>query len=186
MVKEIVKGDNYKMKKRVCLFVLFLALAVTGCAKGEGEPEGEGQTKELRQSQSMAEPEGQQEIVDSGAEYLGAWTVTENIIYAPVSAFSSEEAEELVGNTLIYDADKYTWEDMVFNQTVYEETAVTKEEFLEDYNNRLTFADLGLSDGEVTLVSVGNSYEFGSSFYIKDENTLIISCDGAFFEAVRK
>ncbi len=116
--------------------------------------------------------------------YYGSWNVTSCVGFAPVSALTPEEIEELLGTVIAYDEDRFVWKGRIYDAPAYQENIETSEDFALSYNNALTFTDLGLTESEATVVTV-DCDALGNYFYVKDENTLVISYNGAFFEASR-
>ncbi len=83
----------------------------------------------------------------------------------------------------LVDANISEKQDYNEDDPAYQENTETSEEFALSYNNGLTFSDLGLTGSKATVVTIDNCDAFGNYFYVKDENTLVISHNGAFFEA---
>lgn len=125
------------------------------------------------------------DTTEAAKRYYGTWNVISCISVAPVSALSPEEIEQLQGTTLTYEENRLVWNGEASDTPTYQENTETSEEFTLGYNNRLSFSDLGLTGSEATVVTVDNCDTFGNCFYIKDENTLVVSYNGAFFEASR-
>lgn len=199
------------MKKLFPLLTLCLALLMVACqqqnnasqtdhaSQTEIETENTPQTEDepgnlVETNTSDKQDYTEDDISDTGADnnvaeatklYYGTWNVTSNIFYAPVSALSPEEIEQLQGTTITYEENRLLWNGEICDIPDYQENTETSVGFALDYNNRLTFSDLGLTGSEATAVSVDNWDAFGSYFYVKDENTLIISYNGVFFEASR-
>lgn len=61
----------------------------------------------------------------------------------------------------------------------------TADDFSANYGG-ITLDSVGITADSVKQVNVSNAFDFGSSFYVKDANTILISSDGVFFEAVRQ
>lgn len=120
----------------------------------------------------------------SDGSYYGTWKVT--AYYIPgVSAMSSEDAEGYIGKTCEYSEDVFNGDGEVTDGPDYQEFECTAADFSASYKDA-AFEDVGITTDSVKQVNVSNSYDFGCSFYVKDANTILISQDGAFFEAVRQ
>ena len=67
---------------------------------------------------------------------------------------------------------------------IYTETIISESDFVEKY--RIPFDLLGLKGPTITEINVSDSNGHVSTFFIKDDNTLIISGGGTYFELIRK
>ncbi len=194
------------MKKMFLLLILCLALLMTACQQQDNAPQTDNnqtdstpqtnnESENLVDSNASAEQEyteeemsdigGDNDVTEASKLYYGTWNVTSNTYFAPVSALSPEEVTQLQGTTITYEENRLLWNGEVCDAPSYQENIETIEDFGLDYNNHLTFSDLGLTGSEATAVMVDNWDDFGNYFYVKDENTLIISYNGVFFEASR-
>ena len=66
---------------------------------------------------------------------------------------------------------------------IYTETIISESDFVEKY--RIPFDLLGIK-APITEINVSDSNGHVSTFFIKDDNTLIISGGGTYFELIRK
>ena len=66
---------------------------------------------------------------------------------------------------------------------IYTETIISEFDF--EVNYRIPFESLGIKV-PITEINVSDSNGYVSSFFIKDDNTLIITGGGTFFELIRK
>ena len=176
------------MKKLFILLSLCLALFMTACQKKDNALES---LEDTNASDTNVENDSlgtgadkEDDVSDTSNLYYGTWKVTSSICVAPVSAISLEESELYHGTVLKYEEDRFVWKGEIYDAPVYQADTETSDEFAESYNNLLTFSDLGLTGSEATVVAV-DCETFGNYFYVKDENTLIISFNGVFFEASR-
>lgn len=98
---------------------------------------------------------------------------------------SAEDAEGYIGKTCEYSAEIFNGDGEVTDAPDYQEFVETESDFSINYRGA-TFETLGITGDSVKQINVSNSYGFGCSFYVKDENTILICQDGVFFEAVRQ
>ncbi|WP_343207890.1 hypothetical protein [Anaerolentibacter hominis] len=176
-----------KIKRLAFLMAAALLIFTTACSKQIDEPKDDPKQEEPKlpdtssgQDDEDSKPSGE----DSEKGYYGTFKVTQLVRTAPVSTFAAGDEAKYIGTILTYDKGQFSWGDQSHSDPVYTETTVAGEDFSNDYKNQLTFKDLGLNESEVVHVSAGADF-FGSDFYVKDQDTLIVSMDGAFFEAVR-
>lgn len=121
---------------------------------------------------------------NSDGSYFGTWKVT--AYYIPgISAMSSEDAEGYIGKTCEYSEDVFNGDGEVTDGPDYQEFECSAADFSASYKGA-AFESVGIAGDSVKQVNVSNSYDFGCNFYVKDANTILITQDGAFFEAVRQ
>lgn len=121
---------------------------------------------------------------EGGPSYFGQWTV-EDFTWGPVSALSTEDAQALLGQTVRYGEDAASALGVTCENPVYETQTVSAQVFSDGFQGRLTFSDIWLSGEEAEEISVSGASFFGCSFYPRDNNTLVIPHEGAFFLARR-
>ncbi len=98
---------------------------------------------------------------------------------------SEEDCSALVGTRFEYFKDYAIYDDQApsgFPQ--YFESTQTADDFLSIYQGT-SLETLGISKDSIQVVAIENASGIGDTFYIKDENTLIIPWDGVFFEVQR-
>ncbi|MGL5387653.1 MAG: hypothetical protein ACRDCA_17640 [Serratia sp. (in: enterobacteria)] len=133
---------------------------------------------------------------------IGNWSVTKIIPTQTVGCWDEKQAQQLVGNSINYKADGFTWhEQQVINQGAIT-TTVEAQEFVEDNsgdNSYVDFPTLGISTPSVQRVIIqhqdvsvpgitdqGSEGVPGDNVLVKDRNTLIFSQCGVWFEAQRQ
>lgn len=208
-------GKDRIMKKLFCLLILCMLSTTACSQKEnisyndkkdeiietdkKIESNEENQSKEIGQKKDSQVNEGAEskEEIESNGEtqqkeeinsYYGSFSITLNIHTASIYALSAEEIEQLQKSIIEYKSDSCSINETIYKDISYHEKFETSDEFAQNYKQQLTFSDLGLSDNEVLAVSIespDNSDFFGSNFYVKDKDTLIILYNGVFFEAVR-
>ena len=128
-------------------------------------------------------------IQGASESYYGEWIINQVQAYG-VGTYSREDAESLLGKTLIFTADKASYFgdqpsaiEKVATNPIYTETIISESDFVE--KNRIPFDLLGIK-APITEINVSDSNGHVSTFFIKDDNTLIISGGGTYFELIRK
>ena len=121
---------------------------------------------------------------DSDLSYYGTWKITR--YYMPgITAMSKDEADGYVGMVLTYSTDAFVYNGNANDNPDYQEHELTAEEFASNYGGA-TFDSLGITSSSVKQVDISNADDLGWSFFVKDENTLLINKDGVFFEAEKQ
>ena len=153
---------------------------------------------EANQSQISPSPQPVSEKVDSEAEtaapspdvsssspsYLGTWQITSST-FGAYSAMSEEDCSALMGTRFEYFNDYAIYDDQHrLDSPQYIESILTADDFSSIYQGT-SLETLGISKDSIQVVAIENAGGIGDTFYIKDENTLIIPWDGVFFEVQR-
>lgn len=121
---------------------------------------------------------------DSDLSYYGTWKITR--YYMPgITAMSKDEADGYVGMVLTYSTDAFVYNGNANDNPDYQEHELTAEEFASNYGGA-TFDSLGITSASVKQVDISNADDLGWSFFVKDDNTLLINKDGVFFEAEKQ
>lgn len=98
---------------------------------------------------------------------------------------SEEECPALVGTRFEYFNDYAIYDDQHrLDSPQYFESTLTADDFSSIYKGN-SLETLGIFKDSIQVVAVENASGIGDTFYIKDENTLIIPWDGVFFEVQR-
>ncbi len=126
-----------------------------------------------------------EENKDSNTVYYGKWKVTQYYA-AYITALSREEMDARIGTEYEYGAEVFISDGQQLDAPQYSESEVQKADFETDYQGQLTFEQLGITTDTIKQISIDNSYDCGSTYFIKDDNTILILYEGVFFEAVRE
>lgn len=191
------------MKKCISmLLVLVMAWGITACQSVKGEEVEDTQVedtqvedtpmemtedqpiKDTEQTEAIeADTELQEESEGGRKSYYGSFEV---VFYsAPgVSALSPEERTEYLGKVCVYGEDSFISDGNVTENPIYVERQENKTDYTAD-NEAMENMLQNMGD-TMTQVSVENSFAFGSTFLVQDEDTLLIVCDGVYFMAVRE
>lgn len=180
-----------KFKKRqwtssllTILLISFIAIiGLTGCTGNEVVP---------AETPSLSEASGENSTVPANQMpvYYGDWIINQVQAFG-IGTFSGKDAESLIGKSLSFTADKSSrfgdqLSDIgkVADNPTYTEAIIAESDFVANY--RIPFNNLGIKADAVMEVSVSNSEGPISTFFVKDDNTLIIFGGGTYFELVRK
>lgn len=124
------------------------------------------------------------DVSSSSPSYLGAWQITSST-FGAYSAMSEEDCSALVGTRFEYFKDYAIYDDQHrLDSPQYIESILTADDFSSIYQGT-SLETLGISKDSIQVVAIENASGIGDTFYIKDENTLIIPWDGVFFEVQR-
>lgn len=207
MKKKIIKEEyNYfvlghvrcKMRKKKVTAVLvgmMLMAAVFGCRKSGNEQTGAQENKTEITTESTSEntgdtdkQQGDTDITDAVTDenaWYGSYRIL-NYFMSPVSAVSNEEADKMLDAVCTFSADECSIGDEKVEQPVYTVSTVTAEEFENDYNGKLRFADINVANDSMPMVTVENGIGLLGQFYIKSDNMIILMSDGVFYTAVKE
>ncbi len=124
------------------------------------------------------------DVSSSSPSYLGTWQITSST-FGAYSAMSEEDCSALMGTRFEYFNDYAIYDNQNrLDSPQYIESILTADDFLSIYQST-SLETLGISKDSIQVVAIENASGIGDTFYIKDENTLIIPWDGVFFEVQR-
>ena len=124
------------------------------------------------------------DVSSSSPSYLGTWQITSST-FGAYSAMSEEDCSALMGTRFEYFNDYAIYDDQHrLDSPQYIESIQTADDFSSIYQGT-SLETLGISKDSIQVVAIENASGIGDTFYIKDENTLIIPWDGVFFEVQR-
>ena len=170
---------------KIRLFALMLSVLLLASCGARPAPADSGASGAACSQGDASEPA----IVPA---YFGDWEVTAALGSAPSCAMSQEEIDACVGLTVSYEAEKFTAEGLTCEflpGTAYAEDIVTEEDFTAVCG--LEPSDLGVTASMLLHVTVniqgniGQNRLLGRDFFVLDGDSLLIYCDGAFFQGER-
>lgn len=132
--------------------------------------------------------QGDTDITDAATDenaWYGSYRIL-NYFMSPVSAVSNEEADKMLDAVCTFSAEECSIGDEKVEQPVYAVSTVTAEEFENDYNGKLRFADINVANDSMPMVTVENGIGLLGQFYIKGDNMIILMSDGVFYTAVKE
>ena len=177
-------------------FILLLTCTITGC--GSNSPQQpilpvaepiptENPAQEEPAQEEPAKADQSQSVSDassSSPSYWGTWQITSST-FGAYSAMSEEDCSALMGTRFEYFNDYAIYDDQHrLDSPQYIESIQTADDFSSIYQGT-SLETLGISKDSIQVVAIENASGIGDTFYIKDENTLIIPWDGVFFEVQR-
>lgn len=122
--------------------------------------------------------------------FYGQWVIKKVLAYGSVGTYSNVDANSIVGKNLSFSADKASCfgdkpSDIskVATNPIYKKTVISKNDF--ETNYRITFDKLGIKADSISEITVSDSKGNGCTFFIKDNNILIIYGGGTYFELLR-
>lgn len=194
-------------------FILLLTCTITGCGSNSQQqstqetqnqsvpeqPDRE-QPSQAEDNQSQFSPSTQSvpeeveaetetvapspDVSSSSPSYLGTWQITSST-FGAYSAMSEEDCSALMGTRFEYFNDYAIYDNQHrLDSPQYIESILTADDFSSIYQGT-SLETLGISKDSIQVVAIENASGIGDTFYIKDENTLIIPWDGVFFEVQR-
>lgn len=124
------------------------------------------------------------DVSSSSPSYLGTWQITSST-FGAFSAMSEEDCSALVGTRFEYFKEYAIYDhEHRLDSPQYFESTQTADDFSSIYQGT-SLETLGIFKDSIQVVAIENASGIGDTFYIKDENTLIIPWDGVFFEVQR-
>lgn len=124
------------------------------------------------------------DVSSSSPSYWGTWQITSST-FGAYSAMSEEDCAAFVGTCFEYFKDYAIYDDQHrLDSPQYFESTQTADDFSSIYQGT-SLETLGIFKDSIQVVAIENASGIGDTFYIKDENTLIIPWDGVFFEVQR-
>ena len=175
-----------KKSSTLLLIVVTVLISLTGCSFViNEEANNDADIKEEVNSGVVTEP-------NQGASesFYGEWIINQVQAYG-VGTYSSEDAESLLGKSLTFTAIKASYFgdqpsdiEKVATNPIYTETIISQSDFVANYH--ISFDLLGIKAPFITAINVSDSNGHVSTFFIKDDNTLIIFGGGTYFELIRK
>ena len=178
------KRSKTSILTSIILVVFVSLIGLTGCSQ-ETNDDSNSHGISTEPKQNIMEPVGQTEET-----YYGEWIINQVQAYG-IGTYSVEDAESLFGENLRFTADEASYfgdqlsdvEKLAMNP-IYTETVISESDFVENY--RIPFDNLGIEADSISEINVSDSNGSVSTFFIKDDNTLIIYGGGTYFELVRK
>lgn len=167
-----LKRSKWSVLSSIILIIFISVMSLTGC------------------NQETSDVISTEPVEQTGEIYFGEWVINQVQAYG-VGTFSGEDAESLLGKSLSFAVNEASYfgdqpSDIgkMASNPIYTETVISENDFVANY--RIPFDNLGIEADTITEVNVSDANGNVSTFFIKDDNTLIIYGGGTYFELVRK
>lgn len=117
------------------------------------------------------------------SSWYGSYIIKDYIIRG-VTAIGNDEAEGMMWALVEYGADEFNSDGIILEAPVYKETFVGREEFATLYSGSgggCTFETFGIEGDLLLEVTIDNSSELGNTFYVWDDDRILIHHPGGAF-----
>jgi hypothetical protein len=192
--RRIIMLSNFKKSKwtkTALAIILVSSIGLAGCSQSANDntadlpaPTKNPTITEPAPSTTPPAPEASEKA------YYGQWVISK-VQASGIGTYSNDSANSLIGKSLSFTSDKANYfgdEPSVIEKVaanpIYTETIIKESDFAVNY--RIPLDNLGIETDTVTEISVSDLNGYVCTFFIKDENTIILSGGGTYFEAVRK
>ena len=121
--------------------------------------------------------------VTEPSSWYGSYIIRDYIIRG-VTAIGNDEAEGLMMCLMEYGPDEFNSDGILLEAPTYKETLVSRDEFAAMYSGSgggCTFETFGIEGDSLLEVTIENSAELGNTFYVWDENRILIHHPGGAF-----
>lgn len=129
--------------------------------------------------------------VQNEEAFYGQWVIKKVVGFSRVGTYSGDDINKMVGKKLSFSKEQSSCfgddasylNDTVKNPT-YKKSIITSDEFLNGW--RVPISTLTINSNTVTQIEIDDAKKNRAcTFYIKDDNTLILYGGGTFFELSR-
>lgn len=143
-----------------------------------------GQTQQVTQAPRTDNSKDKKVVEEP---FYGQWKIEKVLALGPVGTYSNDDIKNIVGKKLTFSKESAScFGDQVdsLNKTalnpVYKKSVKLKSDF--ESSNRITFDKLGIKGDSITEIDAVDAKGNGCTFFIKDNNTLILFGGGVYFE----
>ncbi|MDP4153536.1 MAG: hypothetical protein Q8865_08900 [Bacillota bacterium] len=142
------------------------------------------------QSNAQSSPKNPNADTNKSKGFYGIWKISKTYDTGTVSALTADDINSIIGKKITYSQHSAAIEKNICNTPVYKRNIYSKEDFI--FNTKTTLDKIGIEANSVTGIDIyENNGEknlwnsIGNSFFIKNDNTLILSYEGMYFELDR-
>lgn len=201
------------MKKKVLLIILVIvSIFMLGCSAKEDKQTLSNNTtsqESIKQSNSNTDNSSQNNKSDAGKSnenndnkndtskskneelFYGEWVIEKTIGYSKAGTYSTEDIKKIVGKKLSFSKEKSSCfgDDVSYLNNIvenpnYKKSKITPSEF--ETNFAISLSSLSINSKDITEIEAVDNKGFSlCTFFIKDDNTLILYGGGNFFELSR-
>ena len=194
------------VRKNASLTAAFLLViiigTITGCSRTESvpaTPKADLSEQNITENKAVDKSAGIEDISGQSAEetddtsdvtaatdessWYGSYIIKDYIIRG-VTAIGNDEAEGLMWALVEYDPDEFNSDGILLEAPVYKETLRSKEDFAAMYSGSgggCTFETFGIEGNSLLEVTIENSTKLGNTFYVWDDNRILIYYPGGAF-----
>ncbi len=123
--------------------------------------------------------------------FFGQWVIEKVAGYSKSGTYSTDDIKKIIGKTLSFSKEQSSCfgdDASYLNNTVkdptYKKSVITSDEFLNGWG--VPISTLTINSNSVTEIEIDDAKKFPAcTFFIKDDNTLILYGGGTFFELKR-
>lgn len=123
--------------------------------------------------------------------FYGEWVIKAAVGYGRAGSYSEDDIKSLIGKTLSFSkeqsscfGDEVKYLDNTVQNPTYKKSILNDAEFTTDYS--VPISTTTINGDSITQIEVVNATGASDcTFFIKDDNTLILSGGGTFFELDR-
>jgi predicted small lipoprotein YifL len=122
--------------------------------------------------------------------YYGDWTIKKLLAYGPVGELSNNDIKKMIGEKISFSNQRAVYQGNICQNPAYKKTTISGSDF--ESNNKVSLSRLAVTSNSIDQVVVYTDNNFkntwdstGSTFYIKDQNTLILFVGGVYLELDR-
>jgi hypothetical protein len=165
------------MNKKLLLTTLaVMSIFIVGCSNNENkQPLSQNTTSALKNEES----------------FYGDWVIEKAIGYSKAGTYSQEDIKKLVGKKLSFSKEKSSsfGDDVSYLNNIvknpnYKKSKITKDEF--ETNFRASVSTLFTNSNNITEIEVVDDKGVSAcTFFVKDNDTLVLYGGGTFFEVRR-
>ncbi|MBW6411688.1 hypothetical protein [Clostridium weizhouense] len=126
--------------------------------------------------------------VQNEESFYGQWVIEKAIAYCKVVSYSNDDIKKIVGKKLSFSkeqsscfGDDISYLNDIVKSPIYKKSVITSDEFLKNWC--VPISTLTINSNTVTKIEIDDAKNFPTcTFFIKDDNTLILYGGGIFFE----
>lgn len=188
------------MYKKVLLITLITAsIFVAGCSnKQTTQPVSKNMSFKVNSNSSSnsnttvnSNTENNAATVQNEESFYGQWVIEKAVGYCRAGTYSSDDIKKIIGKKLSFSKEQSSCfgdDASYLNNTVknptYKKSVITADQFLDGW--RVSISTLTINSNAVTQIQINDEKNFPAcTFFIKDNNTLILYGGGTFFELSR-
>lgn len=190
------------MKKKIFIIALIISsILIVGCSnKQTEEPSTNNENAQVStntQTPSLTPTPIDNNAIDNDVleknekPFYGHWMIEKTVAFSRVGTYGEEDIKEIIGRTLSFSkeesscfGDDISYLKETIKNPTYIESTMTSDEFAADFN--VSLSAIGIDADTVTEIQINDANNsLVCTFFIKDDNTLILFGGGTFFELSR-